>query len=197
MTNGSPATPDLRGSRRWVMPLVVLLFAAPVLVAFLLAQLGWSPVGTRNNGTLLAPPQDFNAVRATTASGAAVAWNTAAGVWHVVMPVPPACGAPCATQLDALARFWTGLGRQAARVQVLVAGEADAALLAMQPRFPQALLVQLAPDELPHPTPAPANDPRIAAVPVYLVDPNGYLVMRYDAGSDLTGLRKDLARLLK
>ena len=32
---------------------------------------------------------------------------------------------------------------------------------------------------------------------VYLIDPNGFLVMRYAPGFDPTGLRKDLARLLK
>ena len=32
---------------------------------------------------------------------------------------------------------------------------------------------------------------------VYLIDPNGFLVMRYAQGFDPSGLRKDLARLLK
>ncbi len=194
MTERPDAAP---GGKRWVMPLVLLAFAAPVLVAFVLAQAGWRPAGTRNNGTLLAPPQDFNAVRATPDGGEPIDWNTSEGIWHVLVPIPPACGTPCVTQLDALARIWTGLGRQAARVQVVLAGEVDDALRAKHPEFPQALFVTLVPDELPHPTPAPAADPRIAAVPVYLVDPHGFLVMRYDAGSDLTGLRKDLARLLK
>lgn len=183
--------------RRWVMPVVLLLFAAPVLVAFLLSQLGWRPAGTRNHGTLLAPPQDFNAVRAIDESDAVVDWNTSEGVWHVVLSVPPDCGAPCAQQLEALARIWTGLGRQAARVQVLVSGPVDVTLRATLPRFPQAKIVALEPDPLPHPAPVAAADPRVAVLPVHLVDPNGWLVMRYDAGSDLTGLRKDLARLLK
>lgn len=183
--------------RRWAMPLLLLLFAAPVLVAFVLAQLGWRPAGTRNNGTLIEPPQDFNAVRAIEEADGVVDWNTSAGIWHVLLSVPADCGAPCARQLDALARVWTGLGRHAARVQVLVSGPADAALREALPRFPQAKVVALQPDPLPHPAPLPTNDPRTAELPVYLVDPHGFLVMRYDAGSDLTGLRKDLARLLK
>ena len=184
-------------TKRWAMPLLLLMFAAPVLVAFVLAQLGWRPAGTRNHGTLLEQPQDFNAVRAIEESDAVVDWNTSAGVWHVVLSVPPDCGAPCAQQLDALARTWTGLGRHAARVQVLVSGPVDAALREALPRFPQAKVVVLEPDPLPHPAPVAATDARVATLPVYLVDPHGFLVMRYDAGSDLTGLRKDLARLLK
>jgi hypothetical protein len=179
------------------MPLLLLLFAAPVLVAFVLAQLGWRPAGTRNHGTLLEVPQDFNSVRAIEESDALVDWNTSAGNWHVLFPVPADCGAPCAQQLDALARVWTGLGRHAARVRVLVTGPVDAELRAALPRFPQAKVVALDPDPLPHPAPVAATDARVATLPVYLVDPHGFLVMRYDAGSDLTGLRKDLARLLK
>jgi hypothetical protein len=190
--NGNPAPP-----RRWAMPLLLLLFAAPVLVAFVLAQLGWRPVGTRNHGTLLEQPQDFNLVRAVGASGAVVDWNTSAGIWHVLLSVPADCGAPCAQQLEALARVWTGLGRHAARVQVLVSGPVDDALREALARFPQAQVVALEPDPLSHPAPVAASDPRVATLPVYLVDPHGFLVMRYDAGSDLTGLRKDLARLLK
>jgi len=179
------------------MPIVLLAFSAPVLVAFALAQLGWRPVGTRNNGTLLDPPQDFNAVRAIEESDAVIDWNTSAGNWHVLLSVPADCGAPCAQQLESLALVWTGLGRQAARVQVLVSGPVDATLRAALPRFPQAKVVALDPDPLPHPAPVTATDPRIAVLPIHLVDPNGYLVMRYDAGTDLTGMRKDLARLLK
>ena len=35
------------------------------------------------------------------------------------------------------------------------------------------------------------------ALPVYLIDGRGFLVMRYAPGFDPSGLRKDLARLLK
>jgi hypothetical protein len=35
------------------------------------------------------------------------------------------------------------------------------------------------------------------ALPVYFVDPGGFLAMRYRPGFDPNGLRKDLARLLK
>jgi len=50
--------------------------------------------------------------------------------------------------------------------------------------------VTLAPDRLP---PA-AQDGAPAA---WAVDPNGWLVLGYDAGFDPVGLRKDLARLIR
>jgi hypothetical protein len=38
---------------------------------------------------------------------------------------------------------------------------------------------------------------RADALPVYLADPNGWLVLRYAPGFEPSGLRKDLGRLLK
>jgi hypothetical protein len=34
-------------------------------------------------------------------------------------------------------------------------------------------------------------------VPVYVIDPNGFVILRYPPGFDPAGLRADLARLLK
>jgi hypothetical protein len=34
-------------------------------------------------------------------------------------------------------------------------------------------------------------------VPVYVIDPNGFVILRYAAGSDPGDLRSDLAKLLK
>ena len=38
---------------------------------------------------------------------------------------------------------------------------------------------------------------RADALPVYLADPNGYLVLRYAPGFNPSGLRKDLGRVVK
>ena len=39
------------------------------------------------------------------------------------------------------------------------------------------------------------DDP--AGIPVYVIDPNGFVVLRYAPGFDPGGLRTDLSRLLK
>jgi len=36
-----------------------------------------------------------------------------------------------------------------------------------------------------------------AGTPVYVIDPNGFVIMRYAPGFELAGLRKDMATLLK
>ena len=54
-------TPDNR--KRFGLILIVLLFAAPILIAYVLNALGWRPSGMRNYGTLIEPPQDLTAAR--------------------------------------------------------------------------------------------------------------------------------------
>jgi hypothetical protein len=49
---------------------------------------------------------------------------------------------------------------------------------------------------LPAPKPPLAADPKRLPLALHLVDPNGYWVMDYPAGTDPSGLRKDLDRLI-
>jgi hypothetical protein len=42
-----------------------------------------------------------------------------------------------------------------------------------------------------------ASGDRAQGVPVYVIDPNGFLILRYPPGADPAGLRADLAKLLK
>lgn len=177
-------------SNRIKLVAIGALFALPVVVAWLLHQAGYEPKAERNHGTLLAPPQDYNDVVATDTAGAVVDWNTADGVWHVLLRAPARCDATCVAAIDGLHRIWIGLGRKAARVEMLYVGTPDEAARAALAAFPQMRVVTLAPDRLP---PA-AQDGAPAA---WAVDPNGWLVLHYDAGFDPVGLRKDLARLIR
>jgi hypothetical protein len=36
-----------------------------------------------------------------------------------------------------------------------------------------------------------------AGVPMYIIDPNGFVILRYAPGADLRGMREDLVKLLK
>ena len=43
----------------------------------------------------------------------------------------------------------------------------------------------------------PRNEAGALGLPVYVVDPNGFVILRYPPGFDPGGLRADLAKLLK
>lgn len=194
--NATEHTPaDLRRGRRQFLALVAL-FVLPMFAAALLALSGWRPVATRNHGTLVEPAQDFRAERAALASGEPLVWNSADGIWHIVVRAPADCGAPCVRMVDSLQRVWIGLGSDAAHAVVLWTGAVDPPTRDALARFPQARVATLDTNLLPAATP-PAPGDALAPLGVWLVDPNGYLVMRYEPGFDPIGLRADLRRLIR
>ena len=181
---------NARRNNRWKLVAIAALFALPVLAAFVLHQAGYEPRAERNHGVLLDPPQDFRAVVATDATGKTVDWNTADGIWHVLLRAPSRCDAACVAAIDGLQRIRIGLGRKAARVEMLYVGTPDAGARAALAAFPQMRVVDLRPDAL-----APAADATAPAA--WAVDPNGWLVLRYDPGFDPIGLRSDLKRVIR
>ena len=86
-------------------------------------------------------------------------------------------------------KVWQLAGKDADRVHVLWVG----ALPQGGPR--PATLHQLQPSDALRDGLPRSNDAK--GVPVYLLDPNGFVVLRYPPPFDPAGLRKDLSRLLK
>src|SRR5579885_2733225 len=66
-----------RRRNRLVLVLIVLLFAAPLVAAFLLRAGDWRPARTVANGVLVEPPRDLTAVAVTLADGSRLAWRDA------------------------------------------------------------------------------------------------------------------------
>ena len=175
---------------RLTMLVVVAMFFTSFGIALYLIRSGWHPVATRNAGELLAPPVALGTLGLQAADGTPYAeWEADRRLWRVVVLPPADCGEPCLKLTDTLYRVWVSEGRHADRVQVLWFGAVpDQApeYRAFKPMRPSPALREK--------LPASHVDGSLA---VYLIDPSGFLVMRYAPGFDPTGLRKDLARLLK
>ena len=188
MTATAPAASPARARR--ILLLIVVMFMLPPLIAMGLYLTGWRPEAgeTRNFGELLPAPIDLQALSPRQADGEAFAWVPQERNWHVVIEAPANCGEPCARMLDTLHRVWQTEGRHADRMFVLWAGE-----LPEGPRWRTLVPLGDNPELLAALPERSAPD----ALPVYLIDGRGFLVMRYAPGFDPSGLRKDLARLLK
>lgn len=174
---------------RFLLFLVAAMFLGSFGVAATLFFSGWKPSQTRNVGEMLSPYPDLRPVALLKADGTPWQWQPATRQWHVIVAPPADCGAPCLRMLDALQRVWVSEGRHADKLKVLWFGELPAGATGFGGLVPmqaspglQALLPDVA---------------RADALPVYLADPNGYLVLRYPAGFNPSGLRKDLGRVLK
>ena len=181
----SAAPQPNRTRQRLILLLIAAIFIAPLAAALVLYYRDWQPLRTKNYGQMLQPVRDLRDVRFTRAGGGRFEWHHEDHVWRLLVAPPAGCGSECDTLEDALRRIWVGLGNNADSVQVLWAGaapkqgfrnlivvDADASLAS---RLPDAA--------------APG------AIPVYLVDPSGYLFMRYQPGFDPGGMRRDLQRL--
>jgi hypothetical protein len=175
-------------SPRSKLGLIVALFMLPFLAAVVLRFGGWQPPQTRNHGELLQPPLPMQAVTATTVDGASWVFENIDRQWSLLVRLPERCDAACTEQLGVLPNVQLALGRHAPKLHMFRIDDGAAA--------PSG--TTLPPLRLAGARPAPLHDARPTTMPeLWLVDPHGFLVMRYPAGFDPSGLRRDLARLVR
>ena len=184
------------GSRRPVF-FVLLLFVAPLAAAFWLYYgSSWRPAQHTNHGTLITPPVTLPEVALPLAGGAANA-SVLRGKWTllVIGHGESGCDALCQETLIYARQTWLSLAQLTPRVQrVLLAGTGccdmayltreHAGLVALDAAGPSAAALLA---DVPEPT----------AGTVFVVDPLGNLMMRYDVRQDPKGLREDLKKLLE
>lgn len=193
MTESTPVRAVQRRNRAALLVVLVMFFGG-MLVAGALRFSGWRPDGMKNKGEMLQPYVDLRGYSPTLADGRPYAWHDDPRTWRIVAMPRDCDGArreACTRLLGDLDKVWRLMGRNADRVHVLWAGAPPVDVgtlrevhLVRADDCLRATLVRNGKD-------APGGDP------VWLVDPNGFVVLRYAAGSDPGDLRSDLARLLR
>ncbi len=175
-----------RTRSRWTLLLIVALFIAPFAGALYLYYTDWQPGRTRNHGELVHPVRDLRDVHFTRADGSRFEWRHEDHVWSILVVPPATCDAACDKLSDTLRRIWIGLGHDAGNVRVLwIGAPPPTGFRALVPLHADASLAEHLPD-------TSRND----AIPIYIIDPSGYLFMRYTPGFDPGGIRRDIAQLL-
>jgi cytochrome oxidase Cu insertion factor (SCO1/SenC/PrrC family) len=167
------------------------LFAAPI-VASLLAYKFLTPNPTGNHGELLLPPRAISAQPFEGEGGKRFEFSALRGKWILVTSDSGACELACRGKLEAMRQVRLALGRNAERVtRVLVVDD-------VTPPAPGAFeayegtQVALTPRGMSLP-PGAVND----RAHIYLVDPNGNVMMRWPGDAPRKHLLLDLQRLLK
>jgi hypothetical protein len=192
----TPTSPDpsRRNRNRALLLAIAALFFGSLIVAGALRFSGWRPSGMKNHGELLDPPGDLRGLSPRLLDGEAYAWNPIERTWRIAVAPPADCGEDCATVARQVDTVWQLFGKDADRVHVLwLCTSLPCAYPADAPQ--PATLRLVAPD-----TDLRTRLPRAevaGGVPVYVIDPNGFAVLRYAPGFDPAGLRADLAKLLK
>lgn len=174
--------------------LVFGAFLAPVIASYFFYYV-WPPRGAAiNYGELIQPVSLPGDLALTEATGTPVPLAALRGKWLLVYAAPAPCDETCGRQLKLLRKARLLQGRDQDRLQVLwlvsggstrpgpvVASPATVRVL----YDPQHALTDLLPvrTEL--------------ARHLYIIDPLGNVIMRYDADADLKRMGKDIARLLR
>jgi len=188
--------------QRWILVLLVILFAAPVTLAWVLfffTDVGRNGGGT-NHGRLINPPRQLPDMALSDPSGR----NrnaTLYGKWSLVYLVDGTCDRECARNLYRLRQIRLAQGRRALRVQRVLLdmapGRANlspgqlrdyAGQLIAEPADPEKLLRQFRLSD---------GDQPVSAGRTYLIDPRGYLMMSYERDADPGGIINDLQHLLR
>lgn len=185
----------VRGRRNRLALLGLLaVFLLPILAAAIINFSGRRPAPTRQHGQLLQPPLDLGALKPRLVDGSVYAWEPAARTWRIVVAPPAGCARECTKLAHDLDVVWRLFGRNADRVHVLwlcAARDCKPPRDALSP----ATLRVLSANPVLHDSLPGVDD--ASGVPVYVIDPNGFLVLRYAPDFDPAGLRADMARLLK
>jgi len=177
--------------KRALLLLLLLLFFSPLLFAFLVYYgTNWRPLGRTNHGTLIEPARTLPVVTLPQVKA-----DLLIGKWSLVFIGDGACDSQCRDTLYFIRQTQLSLGNLIPRVQrVWLATDHCCDPAADMEKQPPLIAVDA------H---APAALPLLAMFPddqrastIFIVDPRGNLMMRYDSHADPKGLREDLKKLL-
>lgn len=165
--------------------ILAVVFLAPLLMAWTVFYLpAWRPDGALQHGELLLPVRQI--ALPVPAAGVRPNPDLFHGRWTLLYRSAGVCDVPCQSVMETLRRVRLAQGSSMRMVQrVLVVPPSvsiDTAAFLSQDSALQ--LVR-------------AGQWGLATGSVYLVDPQGNLILRYSPGFDPIGLLKDLQRLLR
>ena len=170
---------------------IFAFFFGSMLIAGLLRFSGWRPEGLKSHGTILNPVLDARTLAPSTVDGRQYAWNPKDRRWRMLVVNGATCEAACESFAADLDKVWQLLGQNKDRVDVLWMGATPSKTQVhnLYPISSDASLRSV--------LPADGQAPTTKGMPVYIVDPNGFIMMQFPPGTDVSGIRADFAKVLK
>jgi hypothetical protein len=158
------------------------LFLMPLVLSFWMYYTGgWQPAGRTNHGELIEPARPLPAAQAFQ------------GKWTLAYVGAGSCDAACRQALLVMRQTRLALNNEMTRVNRVLLATSDCCDREFLNREHAGLLLI----EAPAPSLLNAFPAADRSRSIFVVDPLGNLVMRFDARQDPKGLLQDLKKLLK
>jgi hypothetical protein len=172
-----------RRSRLGLLLLALIFVGPPLLAPLLYYGSSWRPASHTNHGVLIQPPRPLSAAAFQ-------------GKWSLVYIGAGDCDADCRNALYYMRQTHWGLGQFAPRVQRLFLVTARCCdRTGLERAYPGLITLDQS---------GPAGAALLAVFPadaratsLFIVDPRGNLMMRYDSRAAPKGLLEDLTQLLR
>ena len=191
-----PAEPQQRKRGRWMLWLVLLVCASPMIASYFTFYV-LKPEKRNNYGTLIDQrAHPVPAMATTTLDGRPAALEQFKGKWIMLMAAPAACDDACRKQLFAMRQLRTMQGKEMERIErvwlitdgapldTLVIREFDGThMLRADARTVENWL--------------PSDPGTRVDQHIYMIDPLGHLMMRFPKDPEPRKVHKDIYKLLK
>jgi len=202
MVQHEQKNPTKARARRKIL-IIALIAALPLIIAYALFYSGWRPGSTANYGELVQPARPIADATLLTLDRKKIRFSEWRGKWTLLTFSAAECLSPCEKNLYNMRQVITAQGEEARRVQSVFIVTDPKALVWLHYAIKDypGMQVIVGPQEevtaLARQFVLADGSPPEIGQRIYLVDPLGNLMMSYPAGADPTGMRKDLARLLR
>lgn len=181
--------------QRLKLLVVLLVCASPVILSYLFYYV-LPPSGRTNYGTLILPQRPVPALRLVDAVGTPYRFATHLGQWVVLQVDAGACEKACADKLYALRQQRTMTGKERERIdRVWLVTDAVRPSAELMRDYEGTVVLRADVAELA--SLMPVEPGRRIEDYLWVIDPQGFLMMRFPADGEPSKIRKDISRLLK
>ena len=191
-----PAEPQQRKRGRWMLWLVLLVCASPMIASYFTYYV-IKPEKRNNYGTLIDQrAHPIPAMATTTLDGKPVALEQFKGKWVMLMVAPGSCAEACQKQLFAMRQLRLMQGKEQDRIErVWLINDREPLDTIVIREFDGTHMLRADAQAVANWLPA---DPGTSVTDhIYMIDPLGHLMMRFPKDPEPRKVYKDINKLLK
>ena len=175
------------------------VFVVPLLIAIAMYVMRGdsADVSTAAHGALIHPAQPIQTLVLQTDNNGLFSLDDIKGKWTYLLYIEDSCNLECEAALFKIRQTRISTGRERNRVQLLLATRTEPGaslnpdIVARNPGVVVGLLEELSlANEV-------SEKEKLQSPRIYIIDPNGNLMMKYDDTATSKGMLKDIKKLLK